>query len=301
MDADNLIYNSSAFSVLSLYIWKFSVHILLKSSLKDCKHYCDRIWNECNFAVVLTFLALPFFGIVMKTDLFQSCGHCWVFQICWHIKCSTFTASSFRIWNSSAGISSPSLTLFIVILPKAHLTSHFRMSGFRWVTKPPRFSRSLRQLLYSFSVFSCRLFFISSVSVRSLPFLSLIVPIIAWNVCQVSPVFLKISLVFPFLLFSSIYLHCSLKKAFLSLLAVLWNSAFSCAHLFLFPLPFASLLFSDICKAFTGNRFAFLHFFFFWMVLVTAFCTVFWTSVHSSSNTLSTRSMTLTLFVISTV
>ena len=25
----------------------------------------------------------------MKTDLFQSCGHCWVFQICWHIECST--------------------------------------------------------------------------------------------------------------------------------------------------------------------------------------------------------------------
>ena len=45
----------------------------------------------------------------MKTDLFQSCGPCWVFQICWHIECSTFTASSFRIWNSSAGIPSPSL------------------------------------------------------------------------------------------------------------------------------------------------------------------------------------------------
>ena len=45
----------------------------------------------------------------MKTDLFQSCGHCWVFQICWHIECSTFTASSFRIWNSSAGIPSPPL------------------------------------------------------------------------------------------------------------------------------------------------------------------------------------------------
>ena len=37
----------------------------------------------------------------MKTDLFQSYGHCWVFQICWHIEYSTFTASSFRIWNSS--------------------------------------------------------------------------------------------------------------------------------------------------------------------------------------------------------
>ena len=45
----------------------------------------------------------------MKTDLFQSCGHCWVFQICWHIECSTFTASSFRIWNSTAGIPSPPL------------------------------------------------------------------------------------------------------------------------------------------------------------------------------------------------
>ena len=45
-------------------------------------------------------LALPFFGIGMKTDLFQSCGHGCVFQICWHIECSTFTASSFRIWNS---------------------------------------------------------------------------------------------------------------------------------------------------------------------------------------------------------
>ena len=34
-------------------------------------------------------LALPFFGIGMKTDLLQFCGHCWVFQICWHIEWST--------------------------------------------------------------------------------------------------------------------------------------------------------------------------------------------------------------------
>ena len=61
-------------------------------------------------------LALPFFEVGMKTDLFQSCGHCWVFQICWHIECSTFTASSFRIWNSSTGILSPPLPLFLVML-----------------------------------------------------------------------------------------------------------------------------------------------------------------------------------------
>ena len=81
-------------------------------------------------------LALPFFGIGKKTDLFQSCGHCRVFQICWHIECSTLTASSFRIGNSSAGIPSPPLYLFAVMLPKAHLTSHSRMSGSRWVITP---------------------------------------------------------------------------------------------------------------------------------------------------------------------
>ena len=87
-------------------------------------------------------LALPFFGIRMKIDVFQSCGHCWVFQICWHIKCSTFTASSSRIWNSSTGIPSPLLTLFVVVLSKAHLTSHSRMSGSRWVITPLWFSGS---------------------------------------------------------------------------------------------------------------------------------------------------------------
>ena len=72
----------------------------------------------------------------MKTDLLQSCGHCWGFQNFWHIECSTFTASSFRIWNSSTGIPSPPLALSIVMLPKAHLTSHSRMSGSRSVITP---------------------------------------------------------------------------------------------------------------------------------------------------------------------
>ena len=98
-------------------------------------------------------LALPFFGIGMKTDLFQCCGHCWVFQICWHIECSAFTASSFRIWNSSTGIPSPPLALFVVMLPKAHLTSHSRMSGSRWVITPSWLSGSWRSFLYSFCVF----------------------------------------------------------------------------------------------------------------------------------------------------
>ena len=38
-DASNLIPGSSAFSKSSLYIWKFSVYVMLKSSLKDFDHY----------------------------------------------------------------------------------------------------------------------------------------------------------------------------------------------------------------------------------------------------------------------
>ena len=49
---------------------------------------------------------------------------------------STFTASSFRILNSSTGIPSPPLALFIMMLSKAHLTSHYRMSGSRSVITP---------------------------------------------------------------------------------------------------------------------------------------------------------------------
>ena len=98
--------------------------------------------------------------------LFQSCGLCWVFQICWHIECSAFTASSFRIWNSSTGIPSPPLALFVVMLSKAHLTSRSSMSGSRWVITPSWLSWSWRSFLYSSSVYSCHLFLISSASVR---------------------------------------------------------------------------------------------------------------------------------------
>ena len=71
-------------------------------------------------------------------------------------------------------------------------------------------------------------------------------PIFAWNVPLVSLIFLKTSLVFPILLFSSISLHWSLRKSFLSVLAILWNSAFKWVYLSFSPLPLASLLFSAI-------------------------------------------------------
>jgi len=198
VDVGNLISGSSAFSKTSLNIWKFTVHVLLKPGLDNSEHYFTSMWDECSCAAVEHSLALPFFGIGMKTGLFQCCGHCWVFQICWHIECSTFTASSFRIWNRSTGIPSLPLALFIVILPKAHLTSHSRMSGPRWVITPLWLSGSWSYFfLYRFSVYSWHLFLISSTSLRSIPFLSFIEPIFPWNILLVSLIFLKRSLFFP--------------------------------------------------------------------------------------------------------
>ena len=159
----------------------------------------------------------------------------------------------------------------------------------------------MKIFLYSSSVYSCHLYLISSASIRSIRFLSFIVPIFARNVPLVSLIFLKRSLDFPILLFSSISLHWSLRKAFLSLLAILWNSAFKWVYLFFSPLPLASFLFSDICKAYSDNHFVFLHFFFLGMVLIPASCTMSQTSIHSYLSTLSIRSNLLNLFLTSTV
>ena len=38
-DVGNLISGSSAFSKMSLYIWKFMVHVLLKPGLENLEHY----------------------------------------------------------------------------------------------------------------------------------------------------------------------------------------------------------------------------------------------------------------------
>ena len=245
-------------------------------------------------------LALPFLGIWMRIDLFQFCGHCWVFQMWWHIECSTSIAWAFRTLNSSAGILSPPLALLAVVPPKAHLTSHSRKSDSEWGTTPSWLSWSSRSFVYSSFVYSFCFFLIFSASIRSLPFLFFIVPSFVWNVPLIFPIFLKISVVLPFLLPPSISLHCSLKKVFLSLPTILWNSAFSWVYFSLSPLLFASIL-STICKAFSDDHFASLRLFFFGMVLFAASYTILWTSFHSSSGTLFTRSNPLSLFITSTI
>ena len=54
VDVGNLISGSSAFSKTNSYIWKFSVHVLLKPSLKNFEHNLSSMWNEHSCKVVWT-------------------------------------------------------------------------------------------------------------------------------------------------------------------------------------------------------------------------------------------------------
>ena len=168
---------------------------------------------------------------IQKTKIMAS-----VFITSWQIdggKVRDFVLGSSKI---TAGIPSPPPALFLVMLPEAHLTSIpgcLALGHGSW-----------RPFLYSSSVYTCHLFLISSASVRFIPFLSFIEPIFVQNAPLVSLIFLRRSLVFPNLLLSSISLHWSLRKAFLSLLAILWNSAFKWICLPFSPLLFISLLFT---------------------------------------------------------
>ena len=73
-DVGNLISGSSAFSKSSLYIRKFLVHILSKTSLKDFEHYFASVWDECNCVVVWAF-----FGIAFLWDW----NEYWPFPVLW--------------------------------------------------------------------------------------------------------------------------------------------------------------------------------------------------------------------------
>ena len=61
-DVCDLISRSSAFSKSSLYIWKFSVHVQLKTGLEKFEYYFASMWDECNSAVVWIFFGIAFLG-----------------------------------------------------------------------------------------------------------------------------------------------------------------------------------------------------------------------------------------------
>ena len=146
------LWNSLAFSMIQrmLAIWSLVPLPFLNPALTSGRSRFTYCWSlawkilsitllVCEMGAVVQqlehSLSLSFFGIEMKPDLFQSCGHCWVFHICWHIEAALsqhhllgFEIAQLKFHHT--------LALFVVMLPKAHLTLHSRMSGSRWVITP---------------------------------------------------------------------------------------------------------------------------------------------------------------------
>ena len=103
MQVGNWISGSSAFSKSSVYIWKFSVYILLKPSLKDFEYNLASMWNECSCTIVWTFFGIALLWDWNDTDIFLCCGLCWIFKICWQSECSTLIVSSVS-WFTFLGV-----------------------------------------------------------------------------------------------------------------------------------------------------------------------------------------------------
>ena len=73
-DVGNLISGSSAFSKITMNIWKFMDHVLLKPGLENFEHYFTSVWDECNCVVVWVF-----FGIAFLWDWNEN----WPFPVLW--------------------------------------------------------------------------------------------------------------------------------------------------------------------------------------------------------------------------
>ena len=97
-DVGNLISGSSAFSKSSLYIWKFSVHVLLKPSLKDFEHNLANTWNEHSCAVVhltrLSYLSLLFL------ETLHSVGYIFPFLFAFHLSIHMLPIKWNKYWVS---------------------------------------------------------------------------------------------------------------------------------------------------------------------------------------------------------
>ena len=148
----NLI-SSSAFPKPSLYIWKFSVHILQTPYLKDFEHNLSSMWNKHNCTIVRTF-----FGIALLWNCNENCS----FPVLWPFPSfpnlltywvQHFNSVIFRIFKLLSWNFVISTSFVRRNASKAHLTSHSRMSSSRWATAPLWFLESLRPFLYYPSVF----------------------------------------------------------------------------------------------------------------------------------------------------
>ena len=147
------------------------------------------------------------------------------------------------------------------------------------------------------SVFSCHLFSLSSASVRSLPFMVFIFSACMKSCLDIANFLEEIASLSHSIVFLYFFALIT-EEGFLIFPCYFLEFCIHWVYLAFSPLPFASLLLTAICDVSSDNHFAFWHFSFLGMVLITTLYTLSWTSIHSSLGTLI-RSNPLTLFVTS--
>ena len=91
VDVGNLISGSSAFSKPSLYIWKLSIHKVLKPSLNNFERNFTSMWNVQLYSSLNILWYCPSLGLELKL-IFSSLVATAEFKIYWHIERSTITA-----------------------------------------------------------------------------------------------------------------------------------------------------------------------------------------------------------------
>ena len=127
IDVGNLISGCSAFSKSNLYAWKFTVHVQLKPNLENFEDYFASMWDERNYAVVWTFFGIAFLWDQNENWPFQSCGHCQIFQICWHIQCIIREMQIKTIGRYYL------TQVRIVVIKKSTNNKFWRVCGIKWI------------------------------------------------------------------------------------------------------------------------------------------------------------------------
>ena len=117
----------------SLNTWTFTVHVLLKPGLENFEHYFTSVWDECNCVVVWASFGIAFLKDWNKNRPFPVLWPLLSFPNLLAYWVQHFDSIIFEDLKQLTGIPSLPLVLFVVMLPKAHLTSHSRVPGSRWV------------------------------------------------------------------------------------------------------------------------------------------------------------------------
>ena len=196
---------------------------------------CIVLWSHKEWDMTEWLSLSLFFGIGMKTDLFQSCGLSFPNFLAY---LSAVVSQHHLLGFEITGIPSPSLALFVVMLPTwLHIPGCLALGEWShhcgYLGHEDLLCTVLLCILATFLKYLLLLLGSYHFCPLSCPSFHEMLPWYLWF-------FLKRSLVFPILLFSPISLHWSLRKDFLSLLAILWNSAFKWVYLSFSPLLFTS-------------------------------------------------------------